>query len=100
MENTLKPDLINSNNFKIGALSAFIVFGYRGEIMYEAEFSCYFGACTITLKFLLIANRFFKKNRISSSVTMSNKWQSDPEIQRFRNYLQIPTVHPNINYGE
>lgn len=30
---------------------------------------------------------------------MSNKWESNVEIQRFREYLRIPTVQPNVNYG-
>ena len=27
-------------------------------------------------------------------------WDSNEEIQIFRDYLRIPTVHPNVNYGE
>lgn len=27
------------------------------------------------------------------------EWESNEEIQLFREYLRIPTVHPNVNYG-
>lgn len=27
-------------------------------------------------------------------------WENNEEIQIFREYLRIPTVHPNVNYGE
>lgn len=27
-------------------------------------------------------------------------WEKNEEIQLFREYLQIPTVHPNVNYGD
>lgn len=30
----------------------------------------------------------------------SSPWYGDEEIRIFREYLQIPTVHPNINYGK
>lgn len=30
---------------------------------------------------------------------MSNKWESNPEIQRFREYLRIATVQPDVDYG-
>lgn len=26
-------------------------------------------------------------------------WENNEEIQIFREYLRIPTVHPNIDYG-
>lgn len=29
-----------------------------------------------------------------------SKWDSNEEIQLFREYLKIPSVHPNINYGK
>ncbi|XP_014371744.2 aminoacylase-1-like [Papilio machaon] len=29
-----------------------------------------------------------------------SKWEKDEVIQRFREYLRIPTVHPNVNYSE
>lgn len=28
-----------------------------------------------------------------------SKWENKAEIKRFREYLRIPSVHPNINYG-
>lgn len=28
------------------------------------------------------------------------KWESNEEIQIFREYLRIPTVHPNVDYSE
>lgn len=28
-----------------------------------------------------------------------SKWENNEEIQIFREYLRIPTVHPNIDYG-
>lgn len=31
---------------------------------------------------------------------MSTKWDSDEVIQRFREYLRIPSVHPDINYND
>lgn len=31
---------------------------------------------------------------------LSSPWHGDEEIKIFRQYLRIPTVHPNINYGE
>lgn len=31
---------------------------------------------------------------------MTAKWECNQEIQRFREYLRIPTVHPNVNYGK
>ena len=27
-------------------------------------------------------------------------WENNKEIQLFREYLRIPTVHPNVNYGK
>ncbi len=30
---------------------------------------------------------------------MTAKWDSNEDIQRFREYLRIPTVQPNVNYG-
>lgn len=30
---------------------------------------------------------------------MSAEWESIEEIEIFRKYLRIPSVHPNINYG-
>jgi len=29
-----------------------------------------------------------------------SKWENNEEIQIFREYLQIPTVHPNVDYGK
>lgn len=26
-------------------------------------------------------------------------WENNEEIKLFREYLKIPTVHPNVNYG-
>lgn len=31
---------------------------------------------------------------------MTAKWESNGEIQIFREYLRIPTVQPNVNYGK
>lgn len=31
---------------------------------------------------------------------MQTQWETNKEIQRFRQYLQIRTVHPDVNYGE
>lgn len=31
---------------------------------------------------------------------MATDWESNSEIQRFREYLRIKTVHPNVNYGK
>lgn len=31
---------------------------------------------------------------------MATKWDDNEEIQIFKEYLQIPSVHPNIDYGE
>ncbi|KAJ0179721.1 hypothetical protein K1T71_004312 [Dendrolimus kikuchii] len=31
---------------------------------------------------------------------MNEKWQNDEEIQRFREYLRIPSVHPKVDYGD
>ncbi|XP_075970876.1 aminoacylase-1-like [Anticarsia gemmatalis] len=31
---------------------------------------------------------------------MSTKWDNDEEIQRFREYLKIPSVHPDIDYND
>lgn len=28
-----------------------------------------------------------------------NDWENNEEIKIFREYLRIPSVHPNINYG-
>lgn len=28
-----------------------------------------------------------------------SKWENNEEIQIFREYLRIPSVHPNISYG-
>lgn len=28
-----------------------------------------------------------------------SKWESNEEIQIFREYLRIPSVHPDVNYG-
>lgn len=30
----------------------------------------------------------------------SSPWHGDEEIRLFREYLRIPTVHPDIDYGE
>lgn len=30
---------------------------------------------------------------------MASIWESNSEIQRFREYLRIKTVQPNVNYG-
>lgn len=29
-----------------------------------------------------------------------SKWENNKEIQLFREYLRIQTVHPNIDYGK
>jgi len=29
----------------------------------------------------------------------TNKWESDEEIQYFREYLRIPSVHPDPDYS-
>lgn len=29
-----------------------------------------------------------------------SKWESNEEIQIFREYLRIPSVHPDVNYGK
>lgn len=36
----------------------------------------------------------------AGSSKMASKWESDEEIQYFREYLRIPSVHPNPDYGE
>lgn len=36
---------------------------------------------------------FFLKN-----IKMTN-WENNEEIKIFREYLKIPSVHPNIDYG-
>lgn len=28
------------------------------------------------------------------------EWEENEEIRIFREYLRIPTVHPNVNYGK
>lgn len=28
-----------------------------------------------------------------------SKWENNEEIQIFREYLRIESVHPNVNYG-
>lgn len=28
------------------------------------------------------------------------KWENNEEIQIFREYLRIPSVHPNVDYGK
>lgn len=28
------------------------------------------------------------------------EWEDNEEINIFRQYLRIPTVHPNVNYGK
>jgi len=28
------------------------------------------------------------------------KWENNEEIKIFREYLRIPTVHPNVDYSE
>lgn len=30
---------------------------------------------------------------------MSSVWENNEEIKIFREYLRIPSVHPNIDYG-
>lgn len=30
---------------------------------------------------------------------MSENWEKNEEIQMLREYLRIPSVHPNIDYG-
>lgn len=30
---------------------------------------------------------------------MASEWESNSEIERFRQYLRIETVQPNVNYG-
>lgn len=30
---------------------------------------------------------------------MPNKWEQNEEIQILREYLRIPSVHPDIDYG-
>lgn len=30
---------------------------------------------------------------------MSSAWENNEEIKIFREYLRIPSVHPNIDYG-
>ncbi|XP_068630361.1 aminoacylase-1-like [Battus philenor] len=31
---------------------------------------------------------------------MGSQWDSDEEVQRFREYLKIPSVHPNVDYSD
>lgn len=37
---------------------------------------------------------------IKTLLIMASEWESNSEIQRFREYLRIKTVHPDVNYGE
>lgn len=30
----------------------------------------------------------------------SSKWANNEEIELFREYLRIPTVHPDVNYSK
>lgn len=30
----------------------------------------------------------------------SEKWENNEEIKIFREYLRIPTVHPDVDYSE
>lgn len=34
------------------------------------------------------------------NMNMSCDWENNQEIQLFREYLRIPTVHPNVDYGD
>lgn len=31
---------------------------------------------------------------------MDSKWETDEVVQRFREYLRIPSVHPDVDYGD
>lgn len=33
-------------------------------------------------------------------MTTSTQWENNEEIKIFREYLQIPSVHPDIDYGK
>lgn len=37
---------------------------------------------------------------ILQSVPGPTLWEDNEEIKIFREYLQIPSVHPNVDYGE
>lgn len=39
---------------------------------------------------------------LNETTTMSpmEKWVNNEEIKIFREYLQIPSMHPNIDYGD
>lgn len=36
----------------------------------------------------------------SSEPSETKDWDSNEEIKHFREYLRIPSVHPNIDYGK
>lgn len=38
-------------------------------------------------------------NHSQNDLPTPSKWANNEEIRLFREYLRIPTVHPNIDYG-
>lgn len=40
------------------------------------------------------------EKKFMENTTTNIKWKDNEEIQIIREYLQIPSVHPNIDYGE
>lgn len=41
-----------------------------------------------------------KPSKENNTLAESSKWDDNEEIKIFREYLRIPSVHPDIDYGK
>lgn len=41
-----------------------------------------------------------EQNQTIENINDLNKWEFNEEIQIFREYLRIPSVQPNVEYGK
>lgn len=37
---------------------------------------------------------------MATQMKVPSKWENNEEIEIFREYLRIPTVHPNVDYSK
>lgn len=62
--------------------------------------------CVMYFPYNLIIEDYFppqepvEQNPTIENINDLNKWEINEEIQIFREYLRIPSVHPDIDYGK
>lgn len=70
---------------------------YKNKCNIVHSFSCFF------LMLLNVSNNFIckvTKNKIYRITMTTTQWENNEEIKIFQEYLRIPSVHPNIDFGK